>query len=52
MGAVGSGGLVKQHFGTSGVGFVCEKQHSSKTVFLQALENVTKVTFVFFKEKY
>jgi len=42
---------VKQHFSLSGVVFMWGKQHSSKTAFLQALANVTKVTFAFFKEE-
>ena len=47
----GCGGEVKLHMGTPGMVFVWGKPHSSKTAFLQALANVTKVTYCSFKEE-
>ena len=43
-----TGGEVKLHLGVPGVFLVWGKPHSSKTVFLQALANVTKVTYCSF----
>ncbi len=37
--------------GVPGVGFVWGKPHASKTGFLQALANVTKVNFAFLKKR-
>jgi len=45
------GGEVTQHLGVSGMVFVWGKPHSSKTTFLQALEDVTKVTCAFLKKR-
>ena len=50
-GAAGSGPLLKQHSGVPGEVFAWGKHHSSETGYLQALANVTKVTFAFLKRE-
>ena len=51
IGAATCGPWVKQHLGVPGEVFVWGKQHSSETAYLQALANVTKVTFAFLKRE-
>jgi len=43
--------LEKPHFGIPGDVFVWGKPHASKSVSLQALENVTTVTFALLKQR-